>query len=145
SIPTILNQMLDSEFLRARFPTSRLWGMSALFTDQGQSEEVEGISGACLMTKRGVFEEVGSFSTDYFMYAEDMDLCYKIRQAGYNNYYIPEATVIHFGGGSSKKTSSHFSIVLMRESTWKFLKKTRGKLYAMGYRFSMFISALFRL
>jgi GT2 family glycosyltransferase len=145
SMPTILNQMLDAEYLRARFPRSRLWGMSALSMDQEQPEKVEGISGACIMVERSVFEEVGLFSTDYFMYAEDMDLCYKIRQAGYKNYYIPDATVMHFGGESTKHAPSHFSSWLMRESIWRFLKKTRGDLYAMSYRFSMFVSALLRL
>ena len=145
SMPTILNQMLNAECLRSRFPRSRLWGMSALFMDQEQPEEVEGISGACVMVKRSVFEEVGLFSTDYFMYAEDMDLCYKIRKVGCKNYYIPNATVMHFGGGSSKHTPSHFSIWLMRESIWRFLKKKRGTLYAMGYRFSTCVAALLRL
>jgi GT2 family glycosyltransferase len=145
AIPTILNQMLDSEFLRKRFPSSPLWGMAALFRKMQQEEEVETISGACIMVKRDVFEEVGLFSRDYFMYAEDTDLCYKIKQAGYRNYYVPGASIVHFGGGSSKQTPSNFSILLMRESTWRFLKKTRGNLYGMGYRLGMLTSALFRL
>lgn len=145
AIPTMLNQMLDAEWLRRQFPCSRLWGMRALFMHQGQPEAVEGISGACMMVKRAVFEAVGCFSTEYFMYAEDMDLCYKTRQAGYTNYYIPDATVIHFGGGSAAHAPSHFSIWLMRESLWLFLKKTRGPLYALGYRVAMGVSALLRL
>ena len=98
-----------------------------------------------MMVKRSVFEAVGLFSTDYFMYAEDMDLCYKIRQAGYKNYYIPDATVMHFGGGSAEHAPSHFSIWLMRASLWRFLKKTHGGLYALGYRLAMGVSALLRL
>ena len=68
-----------------------------------------------MMLKRSVFEQVGFFSEDYFMYTEDIDLCYKIRQAGYKNYFVPDATVIHFGGGSTQNRQSDFSVVTMRE------------------------------
>lgn len=145
ALATILNQMLNSEFLRKRFPLSPLWGMAALFRNPEQEEEVEAISGACLMVKRNVFECIGLFSTNYFMYAEDMDLCYKIKRAGYRNYYIPYASVIHFGGGSSSQAPSKLSTLLTRESMWQFLNKTRGRLYGVGYRLGMATSALFRL
>jgi GT2 family glycosyltransferase len=145
AFPTILNQALDCGYLRKKWPGSVLWGTRPLLHDHGIAEEVEAISGACLMIKRDVFKRVGGFSENYFMYAEDMDLCYKIRKAGYKNYYVPEVKVIHFGGGSSKQVPSNFSIVLMRESIWRFLRSTRGDLYGMGYRFSMLFSALCRL
>ncbi len=145
SLPTILNQMLDSEFLRARWPKSALWGMSPLFESDLRPKAVQAISGACVMLKRNVFEQVGLFSEDYFMYAEDLDLCYKVARAGYKNYYVPEATVIHFGGGSSGEAANNFSTVMMRESIWRFLKKTRGRVYGMGYRVSMLFCAFARL
>src|SRR5258708_5608114 len=47
--PTILNQLLDSEFLRSKFPASRLWGMQPLFAQSSSPVRVEVISGACLM------------------------------------------------------------------------------------------------
>jgi len=145
SFPTIINQFLDSEFLRKVWPKSVLWGNAPLFSAQMSPKEVDAIAGACMMVKRSIFEQVGFFSDDYFMYAEDLDLCYKIRQAGYTNYYIPNATAIHFGGGSTEKGSSDFSVVMMRESIWRFMKKTRGKIYGMAYRSSMLISAIGRL
>jgi len=60
------------------------------------------------MLKRETFERVGAFNEDYFMYSEDIDLCYKVQRAGYKNYYVPEAEVIHFGGNSSKQAPSNF-------------------------------------
>lgn len=145
SFPTILNQLLSSEFLRALFPKSSLWGMAALFSAENWPKEVEMISGACIMLRRTLFEHVGLFSEDYFMYAEDLDLCYKIKQAGYANYYVPDAIAIHFGGGSTEKGPRDFSAVMMRESAWRFLRKTRGRLYGLAYRISMLISAIGRL
>jgi GT2 family glycosyltransferase len=145
SFPTILNQVLDSEYFRRKWPDSVLWGMQPFLNDDREIAEVEAMSGACLMIRRDVFERVGGFSEDYFMYAEDMDLCYKVRKAGYKNYYVPEAELIHFGGGSSKHAASNFSVVMMRESIWRFLRNTRGDLYGIGYRLAMLSSAVCRL
>jgi GT2 family glycosyltransferase len=137
SMPTILNQVLDAEILRSQFPCSRLWGMGPLYDDTGDINEVEAISGACMMVKREVFEQVGMFSADYFMYAEDIDLCHKVRQHGYRNYYVPAASITHYGGCSSRKSIDQFSTVMMKESIWCFFKKTRGGLYASAYRAAM--------
>ncbi len=145
SFPTILNQLLDTELLRRRFPRSALWGMAALYGDGRRAQEVDAISGACVMLKRSVFEAAGRFSQDYFMYAEDIDLSYKVKQAGYKNYYVPEATVIHHGGSSVAQAASNFSVVMMREAIWRFLQKFRGRLYGAAYRVAMLASALGRL
>lgn len=145
SLPTILNQLLDSEYLRARWPRSALWGTAPLYEANHLPKVVEGITGACLMLKRDAFERVGMFSEDYFMYAEDLDLCYKLRKAGYINYYVPDATLIHYGGGSSQAAASNFSVVMMRESIWQFLRKHRGPVYSLSHRVSMLFSAIARL
>jgi len=145
AFPTILNQFLSSEFLRALWPKSALWGMAPLFSAENGSEEVEALSGACIMLKRTLFEHVERFDDDYFMYGEDIDLCHKVKQAGSKNYYVPRATVVHLGGGSAKKAHSDFSIVMMRESVWRFLRKTRGVTYAAGYRSTMLVSAIGRM
>jgi hypothetical protein len=145
SFPTILNQLVGSEFLRTLFPRSSLWGMAPLFSAKVEPTEVEMLSGACIMIKRTIFEQVGLFSEDYFMYAEDLDLCYKIKQAGYANYYVPGAAVVHFGGASSEKGPGELSVVMMRESMYRFMKKKRGKIYGLTYRTSTLVSAMGRL
>lgn len=146
SFPTILNQILDVEYLRVRFPGLKFWGIRALFFYKGSPEEVEAVSGACLMIKRDVFQKVNLFSTDYFMYSEDIDLCYKVRKAGFKVFYTDEAKVIHHGGQSVKNTQvNYFSILLMRESLLKFLKTTKGSLYGDIYRITMALAAILRL
>ncbi len=145
SVPTILNQCLDSEFLRSRWPNSSLWGMSPLHSGGEMPSVVEAISGACVMMSRKLFSEVGMFSEDYFMYAEDIDLSDKVSKAGFKNYYVPCASVIHHGGASSATATNHFSTVMMRESIWRFLRKTRGLAYGLAYRMAMSIVAVARL
>ena len=147
SFPTIINQTLCFDFLRRLWPTLKLWGMAPLFEEgnHAPSDAVQGISGACMLIRREVFEQIGRFSEEYFMYTEDLDLCYKAIKSGRKNYYVPKATIIHFGGGSSKQASTDFSYIMLRESIWRFLVKTRGNWYGLGYRTAMLLAAIIRL
>ena len=144
--PTILNQSLNYEPLRLLFPRMVLWGIRPLFEDTGAHFVVQAVSGACIMVRREVFEKVGMFSTDYFMYSEDIDLCHKISMAGYKVYFVRTATIVHHGGGSSnQRKESSYADIQMRESVFKFLRRTRGGLYASGYRLTMCVVALIRI
>jgi GT2 family glycosyltransferase len=145
STPTVVNQLLNSAFLRKLWPRSRLWGNAALYDSTAVAREVEAVSGACLMVRRKTFEEVGRFCEDYFMYMEDVDLSYRTRRAGYRNYYVHDAIVTHFGGISSELAVSAFAAVMMPEAIWRFLRKTRGRAYASAYRLAMLMSAIGRL
>jgi N-acetylglucosaminyl-diphospho-decaprenol L-rhamnosyltransferase len=142
TFPTILNQALDADFLRRRWPHSRLWGTSPLVSDSGTPTKVEVISGACMMIRRDVFEQVGMFSEEYFMYAEDLDLCRKVVRAGYNNYYIGAATIIHHGGKSS---SPRTATVAKWHSILKYFAKNHGYAHALLFRGVMSAVALLRL
>ncbi|MDP3014551.1 MAG: hypothetical protein Q8M92_09930, partial [Candidatus Subteraquimicrobiales bacterium] len=146
SFPTILNQLFDSNALRNLFPEAGLWGMRPLFAVDAQPKQVDAVSGACLMIKRPIFESVGMFNTEYFMYSEDIDLCFKVREASLNTYYVPTAVFIHHGGKSSSNSGSNaFSSVMMLESRWRFFRKTRGTWYGRGYRAGMFCISLIRI
>lgn len=63
--------------------------------------EVDAITGAFFLTRKRVLEEVGYFDEDYFMYGEDIDLCFRIKKAGYKVIYFPATEVIHYKGISS--------------------------------------------
>lgn len=72
-------------------------------TERNFSEphEVDAISGAFFITRKTIVDEVGVFDEDYFMYAEDIDLCYRIKQAGYKIMYVPDVQIVHLKGVSS--------------------------------------------
>jgi GT2 family glycosyltransferase len=144
--PTILNQLVDIEYLRVRSPNCPLWGMRPLFSQNTLPVPVEVISGACMMMEREVFEEVGMFSEDYFMYAEDLDLCYKVARGGFINYYIGEASMIHHGGKSSgQQNVEQWATVMKFRSIQRFCAKTRGQVYGRVYKAAMGGSAFGRL
>jgi GT2 family glycosyltransferase len=145
SFPTAINQALDSEFLRKLFPHSSLWGMAPFHAGSAKPVPAEAISGACILVKRRFFEEVGGFTESYFMYGEDLDLCFKLTRAGHPSYYVPDTSLIHFGGGSSGQSTSNFSTVMMRVSVHHFIQKHRGPVSALTYRLATALSALVRL
>jgi N-acetylglucosaminyl-diphospho-decaprenol L-rhamnosyltransferase len=70
-----------------------------------QGTPVEGttgwLSGSCMLLRRAAFEQVAGFDPKYFMYCEDMDLCRRIAEAGWQNVYVPSAVITHIGGAST--------------------------------------------
>ena len=146
AFPGILNQSFNLERLRRTFPRWKIWGMRPLFDTVKVPVPVEVISGACMLGRREVIESVGAFSTDYFMYAEDMDLCVKIHQAGWHIYYVPDAKIIHYGGCSSSfRKESNFSNIVLRKSIFRFFEIHRGRLYANCYRLSAVLISMLRI
>jgi N-acetylglucosaminyl-diphospho-decaprenol L-rhamnosyltransferase len=146
AFPTIFNQLLETEIFRRWFPLSRLWGMRALFLPTAEPVSVDVVSGACMMMRRSLFEMVGKFSDDYFMYSEDIDLCFKALQTDRKTYYVPSALVTHFGGKSSARSSINaFAAVMMLESRWRYFVKTRSRIYANAYRAAMLLSSVTRI
>ena len=144
--PTILNQVLDIEYLRQRWPQFPVWEIGALFRNDLQAVPVEVIPGACMMVRREVFEKVDMFSEDYFMYAEDIDLNYKIKRAGYTNYFVGETAIIHHGGrSSSRQKVSQWATTMKHRAMQRYYGKTRGKIYESLYQVAMGCAAVGRL
>ena len=98
-----------------------------------------------MMIRRAVFERVGLFTETYFMYSDDLDLCYKAASAGYRTLYADECTVIHHGKKSSEKQGENFSTLWQRRSLAHFFYVTRGARYAGAYRVAMACAALLRI
>ena len=94
---------------------SRLFSQSRLFNryhlgylGEFDTNEVEVLAGAFMFMRRSVLEEVGLLDETFFMYGEDIDLSYRIIQGGYQNYYFPETSIIHYKGESTKKGSLNY-------------------------------------
>lgn len=85
--------------------------------------EVDWVSGGFMMVRKDVFDKVKGFNESYFMYIEDMDLCYRIKKIGSKIYVNPNAKVEHLGQGSSNKT---FAIVHIYKGLQIFYKQQRS-------------------
>jgi hypothetical protein len=66
-----------------------------------ESGPVDAVNGAFMLIRRRALDEVGMFDEGYWMYMEDLDLCYRFRQAGWTTWYDPDVTVLHVKGGTS--------------------------------------------
>jgi N-acetylglucosaminyl-diphospho-decaprenol L-rhamnosyltransferase len=142
--PSPINQTLGSEFLMTRFPKFWLWKTYNAYTSN-RPTEVEAVSGACMLLSTQLYRNVGGFTPSFFMYAEDMDLCFKVRKMGYKIYFIPTAQIVHHGGGSSSKQLSNFSNINMRNAIYNYMDINHGLLYAKTYKLLMFSSAILRI
>ena len=120
-------------------------GMKPLFASDKSPWKVDAVSGACLMVKREVFEEIGQFDEGYFMYVEDLDLCHKISQAGYAIHYLPDCEVVHHGGKSSVQQGNHFASLRQQEAIVRFFRIAKGRFYSGLYRAALAAAAAFRV
>ncbi|HMN06979.1 MAG TPA: glycosyltransferase family 2 protein [Flavobacteriales bacterium] len=94
------------------FPHSKVFGRYHLgHLPENETAPIEILSGACMFLRRSVLEQVGLLDESFFMYGEDIDLSYRIRLGGYENWYFPEARIIHYKGESTKKSSVNYVFV----------------------------------
>lgn len=96
--PGILFELDD---LFRNLPAKILYGDSAYFNTSDRPINVPFITGANLMMPAKLFRAVGGFSSDFFLYYEDTDLCRRVREAGYKLTSVPAAKIIHLEGGSA--------------------------------------------
>ncbi len=82
-------------------PFTRRYRMLDL--DHEVAADVDWVSGCCFVIRRSCWEEIGGFDEGYFMYAEDMDLCWRARQAGWEVAYEPGAVAVHVQGVSTDR------------------------------------------
>jgi GT2 family glycosyltransferase len=95
--------------LAALFPSSKIFaGYYAGHLLQNENNEVEVLAGAFMMLSKNAVEATQGFDEDFFMYGEDVDLSFRIRQAGMINYYFAGTSILHFKGESTQKISAEY-------------------------------------
>ena len=90
--------------LAGLFPRSKIFSAYYLgHLGEESTHAVDILSGAFMMVKKTVLDQIRGFDEQFFMYAEDIDLSYRICKAGFRNYYLPDTTIIHFKGESTQR------------------------------------------
>ena len=138
-LPTPWNVAFDTDWGRRRWWSRK--GPPA----ESDVREVEAVSGACMMLRSETFRRLGGFDPRYFMYAEDMDLCFRIHGSGLKVFHAPRAVVVHHGGGSSGTRFSKFSTVMIREALDFYMLSNHGRGHSLLLHSLMALSALTRL
>ncbi len=107
---------------RRSFPTpwiafTKITGLSSLFPNSAifskynltylhpdETHEVDAVSGSCMIISKSLFETIGGFDEQFFMYGEDLDICYRVQQAGKKVFYVHETQIIHYKGESVRRS-----------------------------------------
>ena len=151
SFPTIVSAVSKTIGLAAMFPKSKtLASYNMTYADPDEMIEVDAISGSFFCIRRDVFEKLNGFDEDYFMYGEDLDLCFRTKKMGLKNYYTPVTNILHFKGQSCR-TRRWGSYVDFYKAMLIFVKKHRDLyfvpnfLVSFGILFAAFVGMFSRL
>ncbi|MGQ9846580.1 MAG: glycosyltransferase family 2 protein [Bacteroidales bacterium] len=140
SFPNILTECFHHLGIERLFPKSRFFGHYLMtYWDHKTTKIVDLIQGSCMLMRRAVLEKIGYMDERFFLFGDDVELCYRIHKKGLKTYLLAEAKIIHKGGGSSVGKSD-LAYILGFEGMNKFFKIYYGSLYSLVYRISMFVS-----
>jgi len=151
SFPTIVSAVSKTIGLAALFPKNKtLASYNMTFADPDEMIEVDAVSGSFFCIRRDVYEKLKGFDEDFFMYGEDLDLCFRTKQMGLHNYYTPVTNILHFKGQSCR-TRRWGSYVDFYKAMLIFVKKHKDLyfvpnfLVSFGILFAAFVGMFSRL
>ena len=155
--PKIVDDDGSLHFSQRRFPTLRATYARALFLHRlfpdveelvrdpaayEQPGSPDWVSGACVLVRRSLLERLGGWDESFFLYAEDIDLCRRIRDAGCDIRYEPAAVARHVGGVSAPRTGL---LPVLTASRVRYARKHRGPLFTVLERAGLALGALTHL
>jgi hypothetical protein len=127
AFPTTWRLATEYLFLRKLAPRSR--ALNAFYGAGFRHDEVREIDfakAAGFLLRRTAFDEVGPFDEDFFLFSEETDWCYRLREAGWKSYFFPGAEIVHVGGASWRAESATLFTEQVRGHL-RFLAKHRGQ------------------
>lgn len=140
--PDLLTVFVESFYLHMLLPRLPLLGGTHMrHWDHLDSRDVECLSGSFMLVRSEIVRELGGMNTDVFMFYEDMDFCYRIRQAGWKIHYLASAVTVHLHGASKSGTVSS----LNGPTLWTFFHQHRGAAPAALCRVILLMRAVVRL
>ena len=134
SVPTIWAALTKLLGLHAIFPKSKLFGkyyMSWLKEDE--TAQVPVLSGSFMLWRTHLLQSLGGFDERFFMYGEDIDLCYRVQSTDYHIDYMPDTSIIHYKGESTKKGDLRY-IRIFNEAMYLFFDKHHSSKYSALFK-----------
>lgn len=131
--------------LQSLFPKSKFFARyNQTFRNIDETYYIDSIVGAFMFARKEVLLSVGGFDTDYFMYGEDIDLCYRVHKAGWKVAYVHSTSIIHFKGQSTKRSSIN-EVKHFYEAMGIYVKKhySYSRLFLLLLKLSIIFRSLF--
>jgi hypothetical protein len=113
------------------------WGLA-------EPRRVDTVLGASLLIRGALLREIGLLDESFFIYSEEVDLCHRLRKAGWEIYWVPQALVVHYGGQSTRLVASEMFLRLYQAKV-QYFRKHRGPLAVLIYKLILFGASLSRL
>ena len=132
----VFSRFLHLSFL---FPKSKVFAKYNLtYLPEDQETYVDAISGAFFFTRREVIDRVGLLDEAFFMYNEDFDWCYRIKEAGWKILYYPKVICYHYKGASTRKAPFR-NLYAFADSIWIWYKKHYAKKYPFFINWAVYL------
>lgn len=112
--------------------------------DRTRPRRVDGLQGASLMLRRSALDQCGLLDEAYFMYTEEVDLCYRLHRGGWELYWVPSSRIIHYGGQSTAQVAREMFLQLYRSKVL-FFRKNYSSRSATAYKAVLWLAAQARL
>jgi GT2 family glycosyltransferase len=145
SFPTPFTELWQTLWLDRLFPRSPIFGKFRMtYWGYDTYHEVDWVMGAVMTLRSEVIEQVGLFDEEYFMYSEEMDLCYRLKQAGWKINFVPQATVTHLWGGTSRQ-NKELAFIRLYKSRVLFFRKHYGPIVTAFYKSVLYLGSLIRV
>ncbi|OGC23694.1 hypothetical protein A2291_04245 [candidate division WOR-1 bacterium RIFOXYB2_FULL_42_35] len=132
TFPTLETQLYTTLFLDGLLPKNRLFGKHMMtWWQHDDVRDVDQIMGAAMLIRKEILEKIGAFDENIIFWYDEVDLCYRIKKAGWKIFFTPQAQIVHYQGKSFKqwkdlKTSLR-GAYLWRKSRNYFFRKHYGK------------------
>lgn len=145
--PTLFNQFCYLMMINRLLPMSQMFSTVEMsYWDHRDSRDIDCLTGACIFARKIIIDDLKGFDEKFYMYAEEVDLCYRIKKAGWKLHFLASEGIYHLEGASSKqKPQKYFSTLAQRESNRYFFLKHFGKMYAWMYTSIIFFGSFYRL
>lgn len=144
SVPTISSSIYKVLGLTYLFPNNRHFGKYYLsWLPEDEVNKIPVLSGSFMFFRTHVLKEMGGFDERFFMYAEDIDLCYRVNQKGMEIHYVPYTSVVHYKGESSKKDNINY-IKNFNNSLYLFFDKHYTHKYSLLFKIIIYIGIMLK-
>lgn len=138
-----LTKLIEILFLTEE--TEKKYAKLLRVKDPDTNGYVKKIFGGCFLVRKSIIDKIGCFDERFFMYCEDVDLCRRIRKAGWEIYYLSDAVILHVGHGADKHTINNFIVLMRCESINKYIRKYSGYIGSILYRLVVLFGSIIRL
>lgn len=140
SVPTIWSSFCKMFSLHEIFPQKRLFNKYYMnWLGEDELNQVPVLSGSCMFWRTDLLKDLGGFDERFFMYGEDIDLCYRVQNTEFYIDYVPETSIIHYKGESTKKGDLRYNWIF-NKALYQFYDKHYSAKYSLFFKGFIYIA-----